>query len=129
MPSGVTEPSPRAPSAADPKVPTGEDGDIMLGMSKITAFLRVLFDDPDLEESKAYVWFAKGYLPGGKLGSLTIASKITIREHLQRPTNLRAAAPATRPELDSAGSRRASGRRAPVPSRAHRRRPAARVSP
>jgi hypothetical protein len=79
------------PPKSDPGVGDPAQGDLMAGVPRITAFLRVLFDDPSLPEGRIYHWISKGYIPAGNMGHLIIASKTQIREHLAKPTNLSAA--------------------------------------
>jgi hypothetical protein len=61
--------------------------DIMVGVPRITVFLRELLDDPKLPDSKVYNWIAKGYIPSGSLGAKKTGSKRKIRDHLSEATN------------------------------------------
>jgi hypothetical protein len=58
-------------------------GDIMRGVPRITAFLRVLLDEPKLHESQVYHWISKGHIPAGSIGSVKVASKTVLRKALR----------------------------------------------
>jgi len=68
--------------------PPLDAGDILIGVMAITAYLRELLQDPYFPESKTYNWLARGYIPGGKIGTLWRGAKSEIRRHLRAPTNL-----------------------------------------
>ena len=63
-------------------------GDIMRGVPKITAYLRVLLDDPNHPTTRTYHWLSAGLLPGSKIGTGWVASKAVIRAHFQMVTNM-----------------------------------------
>jgi hypothetical protein len=58
-------------------------GDIMRGVSRITAFLRELLDEPGLPESRVYDWIAKKHIPAGSIGAVKTCSKSALRKALQ----------------------------------------------
>jgi len=72
--------------------------DILVGVTAITQYMRVLTDDPDFAETKTYNWLNRGYLPGRKLGAMWLGSKSAIRERLRTPTNLANGATALTPK-------------------------------
>ena len=75
-------------SSPEPDTNDGDEGDVMLGVTRTTEFLRIVTKTPDLPESRVYNWVQKGYLPASYLGTTIVTSKKRILERLQKPTNI-----------------------------------------
>ena len=64
---------------AAPQLP--ETGEVLKGAEAITAYLRVLFDDPTLHVRSVRRWYLGGQLPGRKLGREWVTTRTKLLRH------------------------------------------------
>jgi hypothetical protein len=63
----------------------------MIGVPKITRYIRELTGDPTIPTRNIYHWISKGHIPAVHLGTMIVGSKAQILERLTTPTNQDAA--------------------------------------